>query len=153
MILAVAASGCGSKETDEGATGKADSAVSTEDNEEEKASGSRPPEEQLLYDYFEAIDEGRYQDAYGMWAADQRPTDFNEFAASYRDYVSAVGVSSLKRVPEFSAPGSEVFQVELDATYIKEYPAGSGEIPVFWTVVQDFENPDRWFIASSGTGP
>ncbi len=153
LLSAMVVSGCGKKEVADSAANGAGKTGTTESSGKENSATERPPEEQLLYDYFAAINDGRYEDAYAMWAANQRPTSFSEFAASYRDYVDTVEVRSLKKLPEFSSPGNEVYQVDLDATYIKEYPAGSGEIPGVWTVVQDFNNPDKWLIADEGTGP
>ena len=113
----------------------------------------RPADQQVLYEYFEAIDQKRYRDAYNMWSESGQPTSFEEFKASYADYVDSVRVVSVKKLPEFSAPDRETFQVDLDSRYIKNYPAGSGEIPSFWTVVPDPANPGSWLIEAEGTGP
>lgn len=165
VVIAVAAvaaglllGGCGSGDgtTTEGevVTGETSGDKVTTDTENGDEKETRPAEEQLLYDYFEAVDEGRYRDAFDMRTMSLQPdADFEEFAASYRDYVKGVRVVSVKRLPEFSSPGREEFQVELDATYIKPYPAGSGQIPPFFILVPHPDREGAWLIDSEGTGP
>lgn len=137
---------------DEGGTTAPGGETTTEKTVEKTP--TRPADEQLLYDYFGAIDEGRYRDAFDMRTASLEPdADFEEFSASYRDYVKSVKVVSVKKLPEFSEPGREEFQVTLDATYIKPYPAGSGQIPMFYILVPDPEHQGGWLIESEGTGP
>jgi hypothetical protein len=113
----------------------------------------KPADEQVLYDYFEAIDEKRYDDAYDLWSESGQSASFEEFKASYADYVDSVKVVSVTKLPEFSTPDRETFRVDLDARYIKNYPAGSGEIPMFWVVVPDPDSTGDWLIEAEGTGP
>lgn len=139
--------GCGG-----GGKTASESGTTTGNTGEETA--TRPADEQLLYDYFQAIDEGRYRDAFDMRTMSlQQEADYDEFVASYRDYVSSVQVASVEKLPNFSTPEREEFQVELDATYIKPYPAGSGQIPGFYVLVPDPNQNGAWLIESDGTGP
>lgn len=120
----------------------------------EEETAKRPADEQLLYNYFEAINDKRYRDAYDMRTAAYRSErGYEEFAASYSDYVNSVKAISVKKLPEFSTADSEEFQVSLDATYIQEYPAGSGRIPEFYVLVPNPNEAGGWLIESEGTGP
>lgn len=127
--------------------------VDTGTQEKVEIEEKKPADEQVLYDYFEAIDEGRYEDAYDMWTESGRPSSFDDFKTSYADYVESVKVVSVTKLPEFSTSDRETFRVDLDASYIKNYPAGSGEIPMFWVVVPDPDTTEGWLIDAEGTGP
>ena len=74
-----------------------------------------------------------------------------------RSELRSVSVISLKQVlpPEFTNPsgGREMFNANLDATYIKQYPAGSGQLPSYYVVVPDPSNPGHWLMDEEDTGP
>ncbi len=146
LLVFTLVAGCGNG-------GKTDVGTGTGPGKEVAEGKKRPADQQVLYDYFEAIDQKRYRDAYNMWSESGQPTSFEEFKASYADYIDSVKVVSARKLPEFSTPDRETFQVEFDARYIKKYPAGSGEIPLFWMVVPDPANPGDWLIDAEGTGP
>jgi hypothetical protein len=120
-----------------------------------QANQGRPADEQIIYDYFAAINAKGYQDAYQMLTAKWKSiyANYEQFVASYREYISSVTIRSIKKLPEFSSPGKGMFQVELEANYIKHYPAGSGNIPEFYVLVPDTNNPGQWLIDSAGAGP
>ena len=71
-------------------------------------------------------------------------TGYEEFASYYSDCVSSVKVVSVKKLREFSTADTEEFQVTLAATYIKEYPAGSGRIPEFYLLVPNPNEAGPW---------
>jgi len=157
VIAGLLAAGCGGGGESNGGAEKAGNTTADVRTVEGDTSGeevARQAGEQLLYDYFEAIDEGRYRDAFEMRTMSLQPdADYDAFAASYSDYVKSVRVVSVKRLPEFSSMGREEFQVELDATYVKPYPAGSGQIPTFFILVPHPDREGAWLIESEGTGP
>ncbi|MFH1150366.1 MAG: hypothetical protein V1748_07820 [Actinomycetota bacterium] len=144
--------GCGGKTTStpdtSGTTGETDSGTKTETAEE------HPADVQVIYDFFDAINRGDYVAAYALRTMSREPgADYQQFVDSYQPYVDTVKVVSVKKLPEFSTAEREEFQVEFDATYIKQYPAGSGYLPTFYVVVPDTQNEGKWLIESEGTGP
>ncbi|MBU1671374.1 MAG: DUF4829 domain-containing protein [Actinobacteria bacterium] len=128
--------------------------TSTTTQTESGKTGEHPAEEQVIYDYFDAINRGDYEAAYELRTMSRQPqSDHQAFVASYQPYIKSVKVVSVKKLPEFSSAEREEFQVEFDATYIKQYPAGSGYLPLFYVVVPDTQNEGEWLIESEGTGP
>jgi hypothetical protein len=78
---------------------------------------------------------------------------FSAFEASYRDYVSSVKVLSLTRLDQSSTNQRIEYQTVYGATYIKPYPAGSGQLPTINIVVPDTVNPNHWLLDEIGMGP
>lgn len=112
------------------------------------------PQEQLIYDYYKAINDKTYETAWAMTTANFKAhrASFAAFQASYADYVKSVKVVSVKKLPEFSTPQREEYDTSYDATYIKLYPAGSGHLPTVNVVVPDPSHPNRWLLDEIGTG-
>jgi hypothetical protein len=114
-----------------------------------------PQEELVIYNYYDAINDKRYQDAYNLTsdAFKSHYTSFSAFEASYRDYVSSVAVVSLTRLDQFSTNQRIEYQAVYDAKYIKPYPGGGGTLPTVNVVVPDTVNENHWTLDEIGTGP
>jgi len=100
-LVAMLASGCGKQKSTKNTTAPVvNTAPSTTPQ-----SQVVPQEQQVIYDYYSAINDKRYQDAYNRTSDDFKShyTSFSEFEASYRQYVSSVKVVSLTRLDQFSA--------------------------------------------------
>ena len=112
-------------------------------------------QEQLIYDYYNAINNKHYETAWGMTTDSFKshyPT-LAAFTASYADYVSSVKAVSVKQLAQFSTPQKEEYETAYDATYIKQYPAGSGYLPPINVVVPDTVHAGKWLLDEIGTGP
>ncbi|MBU4175537.1 MAG: DUF4829 domain-containing protein [Actinobacteria bacterium] len=113
-----------------------------------------PAQQGLLYYFYAAIDRHDYQDAYGMCSEKYvSGMTLEQFEAMYREYIKSVKIESITPVPEYSTPDSEEYRVDFDAVYIKNYPAGSGELPLFHMLVKDPSSPGGWLLDAIGTGP
>jgi hypothetical protein len=153
-VIAVTASGCGTKKATTGSTTPLTTQPTTPSSGPSQTN-PRPAEEQIVYDYYKAINEKRYQDAFSM-TSDRFKSSYASlaaFEASYKDYVESVRVLSLLRLDQFSTPQRIEFDATYDARYIKPYPAGSGKLPPINTVVPDTVNPNHWLLDEIGTGP
>lgn len=89
------------------------------------------PEERLLVDYFRALNDGYYATAWGLMGEGLRSRYGSEqaFADLMSRHVSCV------RVLDIGSRGDGVYAVRLAAQYRTPFPAGSGELQPFWTVV------------------
>jgi hypothetical protein len=112
-------------------------------------------QEQLIYDYYKAINNKQYETAWAITTANFKshyPT-LADFKASYADYVSSVTAVSVKKLDQFSTPQKEEYETAYDATYIKQYPAGSGYLPTINVLVPDPAHTNKWLLDEIGTGP
>jgi hypothetical protein len=119
------------------------------------ATSKHTAQQQLIYDYYNAINNKHYDLAWAMTTADFKshyPT-LAAFTASYADYVSSVIVVSVKKLDQFSTAQKEEYETAYDATYIKKYPAGSGYLPPINVVVPDPAHAGKWLLDEIGTGP
>jgi hypothetical protein len=150
VLLALIAAGCGKKTTSKQTSTPATTTPSTTPGNQVK-----PQDQQVIYDYYNAINGKRYQDAYNLTSDDFKAhyKSFADFEASYRDYVSSVRVVSLTRLDQFSTNQNIEYQAVYDATYIKPYPAGGGTLPTINVVVPDSVNENHWLLNEIGTGP
>ncbi len=114
-----------------------------------------PQEERVIYDYYDAINQKRYQDAYNLTSDDfkaQFPT-FSDFEDSYEKYISSVKVVSLTRLDRFSTNQRIEYRAVYDATYLRPYPTGDGKLPPVNVVIPDTVNEDRWLLDKISTEP
>ena len=157
VVTVLAVVGCG----DSGTEPATETTVDDQQVQDEPVNGDIGEEdtplsaqEQLLYEYYAAIDRHDYQDAYGM-CSEKYVSGMNleQFEAMYLDYIKSVKVESVTLLPEFSSPAGEEYRVDFDAVYIKNYPAGSGELPLFHLLVKDPDKPGGWLLDAVGTGP
>jgi hypothetical protein len=152
-LVAALASGCGKQKSTKNATAPVTkkTAPSTTPGQTQPI----PKDQQVVYDYYNAINEKRYQAAFDLTSNDFKShyASFAAFEASYQDYVSSVKVVSLMRLDQFSTNQRIEYQAVYDATYIKPYPAGSGALPPINVVVPDSVNPNHWLLDEIGTGP
>lgn len=114
-----------------------------------------PQEQQVIYNYYKAVNEKRYKDAFNLASGRFKSQygSLSDFEATYRDFVNSVKVVSLTRLDQFSTGTLIEFRAVYDATYIKPYPAGDGKLPTINTVVPDATNQNRWMIDEISTGP
>jgi hypothetical protein len=153
-LITILLPGCGTRKTATKSTSPPATKPTTPSSGQTQTN-PRPAEEQIVYDYYKAINDKRYQDAFAM-TSDRFKSSYASFAAfeaSYRDYVQSVKVVSLRRLDQFSTPQRIEFDATYDAAYIKPYPAGSGQLPPVNVVVPDAVNPNHWLLDGIGTGP
>jgi len=158
LVTALAVVGCGGDsgtETENGTVVEDQkSAEESADDENGKESPGLSEQERLLYDYYSAIDRQDYEAAYGMCSAKYvSAMDIEQFEAMYSEYIKNVKVIEITLLPEFSTPETEEYRVDFDTAYIKNYPAGSGELPMFHVLVKDPDKPGGWLLDGIGTGP
>lgn len=156
--MTFAAIGCGGESGTEPGTEPTVDDQQVQDKPVDDDNGKEDPalstQEQLLYDYYAAIDRHNYQDAYGMCSEKYvSGMTLEQFEAMYREYIKSVKVESVTLLPEFSSPAGEEYRVDFDAVYIKNYPAGSGELPLFHLLEKDPNKPGGWLLDAIGTGP
>lgn len=100
------------------------------------------PDEQTLVGYFEALNAEDYPTAWDFFADDVKSIygsqqRYAEVMSTHVDCVRLLGVRPF---------GGHTYLVNLAAQYVTLFPAGSGELPGFWTV-------DDGTIVEFGTGP
>lgn len=147
VLLTVAGvTGCGSSTT---TPGKQTTPPST------GATVKHTTQEQLIYDYYKAVNDKQYETAWAMTTANFKShyPALADFQASYADYVSSVEAVSVKKLDQFSTPQKEEYETAYDATYIKQYPAGSGYLPTINVIVPDPAHAGKWLLDEIGTGP
>lgn len=124
------------------------------DRPEDGETTERSAPAQSIYTFYQAIDEGRYEDAYELTTEQYRENlSLEQFESLYRNYVESVRVLEVTGLPEYSEEWREEYRVDFEATYLQNYPAGSGELPMFHILVPDPSDPDRWLIDGMGTAP
>lgn len=156
--MTFSAIGCGNESGTEPGTEPTVDDQQVQDEPVDDDNGKEDPalsaQEQLLYDYYAAIDRHDYQAAYGMCSEKYASgMNYQQFEAMYLEYIKSVKVVSITPLPEFSSPAGEEYRVDFDAVYIKNYPAGSGELPLFHLLVKDPDKPGGWLLDAIGTGP
>jgi len=151
-LVALLASGCGKQKTTKNTTAPVTKTTTPSTSPQGQVI---PQEELVIYNYYNAINDKRYQDAYTLTsdAFKSHYTSFAEFEASYSKYVSSVSVVSLTRLNQFSTNQRIEYQAVYDAKYIKSYPGGSGTLPPINVVVPDTVNENHWLLDEIGTGP
>jgi|GEM_PF-3242683 len=101
---------------------------------------------QIITYYYNAIDSQNYKKA----ARYRFGVSAKKLQKQYKPYIKSVSVTKATKMPRLKQ--DEVcFNVVFKATYIKEYPAGSGQLPNFHCLKQDRKG--NWKISQISTGP
>lgn len=100
------------------------------------------PDEQTLVSYFEALNAKDYPTAWDFFSDDVQSIygsqqRYADLMSEHVDCVRLLGVTPF---------GAHTYLVKLAAQYVTLFPAGSGELPGFWTV-------EDGKIVEFGTGP
>lgn len=99
-------------------------------------------DERTLVSYFTAINDKDYATAWNL-LGDRLRSEYGSqqaFADMMSQHVSCV------RALDIDPVGGQEYRVQFAAQYTTPFPAGSGQLPTFWTV-------SGGKIVSSGTGP
>lgn len=100
------------------------------------------PAESTLVSYFKALNSSDYESAWNLLGGELQSEYGSQhaFAKLMAQHVSCVRVLDIKSV------GDQEYRLQFAAQYPTPFPAGSGQLPEFWTV-------SGGRIVSSGTGP
>lgn len=120
-------------------------------------------QEDLIASYYQAINDHEWDTAWSYVTEDFKTgfdvtnpppelaaySGIERFQHSYEDYVASVSVTNTNH--QTSYPDPYVYVVSFDATYIQEYPAGTGKLPAVHYLIQD-PTTSEWKINEIGTG-
>jgi hypothetical protein len=112
-------------------------------------------QEQVIYDYYSALNDRNYKGAYDLTSAHFRSRygSLAEFTAYYKDFITSVKVSSLKKLDGLSTLQKAEFATNYLADYVKSNPPATGYLPPINTVVPAPGRPGKWLIYDITTGP
>lgn len=105
--------------------------------------------EGVIRAYYEAINDKDYEQALTYLTGKMGDLTADGLRASYEPYIKSVTVTSIDRTPEMDYQGRSMYSVTFSAEYIKQYPAGNGNLP---TVHSMIEIDGFWKIYEIGTG-
>ncbi|MDD5748677.1 MAG: hypothetical protein PHP64_06500 [Actinomycetota bacterium] len=117
-----------------------------------------PADQQVIYDFYSAINASDYQRAYSLCSKDFRSkpwNQFDKFQAEYSNYIRAIRVVDIttKDVPpKMNTATRHGFWVSFDEVMVKRYPGGSGFTPGLHDVVPDPAKPGQWLLNGINTG-
>lgn len=108
----------------------------------------------VLYEYIQAIASRNYQAAYNLHSSEYRAqVPYEKFVQMYQDSVSAASISSVELLPAFSNDYRQEFRVQIDATYIRNFPTANGRLPEFFILVPSSNGERHWVIDGMAPGP
>ena len=111
---------------------------------EKDASGEGP--EEVIKAYYKAINAQDYKKA----AKYRAGLSGKKLAKIYEPYIKNVSVTKLKKAPD-KEKTKVCYNVQLKASYIKHYTAGSGDLPTFHCLKKDKKG--NWRISNITAGP
>ena len=110
-------------------------------------------QEKVLNEYYEAIDQGKYKDAYNLTSANyRRGRSYDNFVYQYKEYIKSVKIKSMERISQYSDKENGVFNLTFDAIYKQKYPDGNGELPAIHVLQREKKKSPVWKIDSIGIG-
>lgn len=109
---------------------------------------------QVLYEYVQAIASRNYQAAYNLHSPGYRAqVPYEKFVQMYQDSVGTVNISSVELLPAFSNDYHKEFRVQIDATYIQNFPTANGRLPEFFILIPSANGASQWVIDGMAPGP
>jgi hypothetical protein len=106
--------------------------------------------EDVIRAYYKAINQQDYSKALSYTAGNLAKMELDGIRGQYEPYVKNIEVVSIKRLEKADIGNEQMYQVTFQADYIKHYPAGSGNLQEFHTLL---ETAEGWKITGTGTGP
>lgn len=110
--------------------------------------------EQRLRNYYAAIANRRYADAYAMLSDRyQSQVPSPQFIRQYRDYIVNLSVQSVQLLSTLSTNNQLLYHVSFDVAYLRPYPSSDGRLQEYYRLVPDPDQPGNWLIDSMETAP